>query len=332
MTIDPSKPFDLIFETMPTQDGLRLDLFVKAMIPSMSRTRIQQRIAENRVEVNGATRPNNWRVRLGDSVLVRCHTPIGGEDAGKTIPLDIIYEDDDIVAVNKQAGLIMHPVGKHRHDTLLNALYWRYRDVLPRDENISLANRLDQYTSGVVLAAKHATAKRILQEDFENRVPQKNYLALVRGRIARDDGDIDLPIGPDPEGRDHCRMGVRHDSLGKPSQTRYHVEERFEAGFTLVRLKPVTGRQHQLRVHMAALGHPLAADAKYGGGIRLELLREDGETLVLERFALHAAALTFRHPMRNCGMTIEAPLAADLAAAVQALRGGARETIAGRPA
>ncbi len=331
MAIDPSKPFDLTYETMPTQDGWRLDLFVKAMIPSMSRTRIQQRIAEGRVEVNGAARPSNWRVRLGDSVLVRCHVPTGEEDAGRTIPLDIVYEDDDILAVNKQAGLIMHPVGKHRHDTLLNALYWRYRDVLPEDENINLANRLDQFTSGVVLATKHAAAKRILQEDFENRVPQKTYLALVRGRVADDDGEVDLPIGPDPEGRDHCRMGVRHDSLGKPSHTYYHVEERFDSSFTLVRLKPVTGRQHQLRVHMAALGHPLAADAKYGGGVRLELLRECGGTLALERFALHAAALTFRHPMRACEMTVEAPLAADLAEVVRAIRDGARETIAGRP-
>lgn len=328
MAIDPAKPFDLEFAVMPAQDRLRLDLFVKAMIPSMSRTRIQERIGEGRVDVNGVRRPANWKVLEGDIVAVRCREPEEGGDAARRILLDILYEDDDIIAINKQSGLVVHPVGRHRHDTLLNALYWRYKDALPEGEAVNLVNRLDQYTSGVVLAVKHAEAKRILQEDFENRVPKKTYLALCRGRVEGVGGDIDLPIGPDPTGRDHCLMAVRHDAAGKPSRTSYVVEERFSGPFTLVRLHPETGRQHQLRVHMAALGHPLVGDARYGGGHRLELAIGGG-AIVVERYALHASELVFRHPANGGEMRMVAPLAPDMRDAVAALRDGALETVAG---
>ncbi|MCD8138635.1 MAG: RluA family pseudouridine synthase [Planctomycetaceae bacterium] len=327
MAIDPSKPFDLVYEVMPTYDRNRLDLFVKAMIPSMSRNRIQQRIGEGRVEVNGAARPSNWRVLAGDSVRIRCREPEeDGVEAGKGIPIDVLFEDDDIIVINKQAGLVVHPVGKHRHDTLLNALYWRYRDAIPEGEGVSLANRLDQFTSGVILATKHAEAKRILQEDFEARVPKKTYLALCRGRVQDDEGVIDLPIGPEAAGGDHCNMAVRHDDEGKASTTVYRVKERFDQDFTLVELKPVTGRQHQLRVHMSALGHPLVADGRYGGGYRLELTDGGG----IDRYALHAAALTFRHPRDKREMRVVAPLPDDMREVVARLRGGEREVVAGR--
>lgn len=331
MPIDPAKPFDLTYEVMPNYDRQRLDLFVKAMIPSMSRTRIQQRIGEGRVEVNGNARSANWRVLPGDVVLIRCNVPDDGADAGRSIPLDIVYEDDDVIVINKQPGLVVHPVGKHRHDTLLNALYWRYRDALPEEESINLANRLDQYTSGVILATKNTRAKRILQEDFEARIPGKTYLALCRGVVEMDEGVIDLPIGPALSAGDHCRMAVRTDGGGKESRTLYRVEERFAQGFSLVRLSPVTGRQHQLRVHMKAIGHPLAADPRYGGGFRLELRGEDGREAVLERYALHAEGLTFRHPADGREMRVEAPLSPDMAEMVARLRDGAVEMVAGRP-
>lgn len=328
MALDPAKPFDLEFEVSPSLDRGRLDLFVKAMVPSMSRTRIQERIREERVEVNGSPRPANWRVLTGDRVLMRCRPPAGADTTGRNLPLDVIFEDADLVAVNKRPGIVVHPVGKHRHDTLLNALYWRYENALPEGESVNLANRLDQYTSGVILAVKNARTKRAVQEDFERREPKKTYLALCRGGLAEDAGEIDLPIGPAGEG-DHCRMAVRHDELGKPSRTLYRVEERFGGGFTLVRLHPVTGRQHQLRVHLSALGHPLVADARYGGGCRLELRRRDGEVTRLDRYALHAAELVFRHPADGREVRLDAPLAEDMASAVAALRDGAREVVGG---
>lgn len=332
MAIDPSKPFDLMYIVEPAQDRYRLDLFVKAMIPSMSRTRIQQRIREGRVEVNGTSRPPNWRVLPGDDVLIRCRVPGEDPNAIRDVPLDILYDDDDIVVVNKPSGMIVHPVGKHRHDTLLNALYWWYLDTLPDGESVTLANRLDQYTSGVILAAKHSDAKRILQEDFEARVPEKTYQALccgLPGEGVADEGEITLPIGPDDVNADHCRMKVRHDSLGKDSQTLYRIEEKFAQGFCLVRLNPVTGRQHQLRVHMAAIGLPLIGDWRYGGGGRLVVQRENGEETKIERYALHAAQLTFRHPMSGKSMTVDAPLAEDMMKMIAALREGAVEMVAG---
>jgi 23S rRNA pseudouridine1911/1915/1917 synthase len=122
MPIDPAKPFDLRFRVDPTWADLRLDRFVRAMVPSMSRTKIQKYIRDGRVEVNGAPRPANWKVREKDEVLLRCNVPEEGEDAGRRIPLAVLYEDDDILVVDKQPGLVVHPVARHRHDTLLNAL------------------------------------------------------------------------------------------------------------------------------------------------------------------------------------------------------------------
>ena len=332
MPIDPAKPFDLTFTVDPSWNGLRLDRFVKAMVPAMSRTKIQRYIKAGRVEVNAVSRSANWRVRTADTVLLRCNVPEEGADAGKRIPLDILFEDDDIVAVNKQPGLVVHPVSLHRHDTLLNALYWRYKDELPEDQELSLANRLDEQTSGVILATKHAHAKRLLQEQFEARTPRKAYLALCVGLVAADTDVIDLPLGPAPDEGDRCQIAVRTDDAGKPSSTRFVVLERFDApaalgtpaGYTLVRLEPKTGRQHQLRVHMAAQGHALLCDPRYGRPEPLAAVSPTGGRAVLSRTALHAAELSFRHPRTDAPMTVRASLPADMRDLLDGLRRGWR--------
>jgi len=340
MPIDPAKPFDLLFTVDPHWADLRLDLYLKRMMPAISRVRLQRYIREGRVEVNGKARPANWRVRLGDHVLLRCREPAEGADAGRHIPLHILYEDDDIVAVNKQAGLVVHPVGLHRHDTLMNAIYWRYRDILPESQAISLVNRLDQFTSGIVLVAKNTAAKQALQEQFEARQPRKTYLALCVGWPDAERGEIDLPLGPALSRKHRCQMGVRYDGAGKPSHTSYEVIERCrgiwataeesktegeggEARFSLVRLTPHTGRTHQLRVHMAAIDHPLAADDRYGDGCALCLTLTGEPEVILERYALHAAEISFRHPRSQQPITIAAPLAEDIAQAVSYLQRGA---------
>ncbi|MDR1520108.1 MAG: RluA family pseudouridine synthase [Planctomycetota bacterium] len=321
MATDPAKPFDHDFTVGPSRDRFRLDVFIKSMFPSLSRTKAQLRISEGRVTVNGFPRPANWRVLAGDRVSLHYPPPdLASAEAGRHIPLDIIYEDDDLAVVNKPPGLVVHPVGRHRHDTLLNALYWRYRDLLPEGESVTLANRLDQHTSGIVLAVKNIRAKRIIQEGFERREMGKTYFALCHGLIRDDKGEIDLPIGRDPDESDHCRMAIRLGGDGKPSRTLYRVEERFAAGFTLVGLKPVTGRQHQLRLHLSAIGHPLVADPRYGGGDRLELRGLDGGSVKLERHALHAFELTFRHPGDRRNMRLAAPLASDLLEVIEWLR------------
>lgn len=329
MPVDPAKPFNLTFPVTPTFDALRLDAFVKAMIPKMSRTKIQKYIARQRVEVNGSPRRSNWIVRQGDTVVLICDLPEEGDDVARFIPLSILHEDDDILVVDKQPGLVVHPVALHRHDTLLNALYWRYKDILPPSQEISLANRLDQYTSGIVLVSKHTAAKQALQPQFEHRTTKKEYLALCHSLLQPDAGEIDAPIGPASGTHNRTMMAIRRDDAGKPSHTHFEVVERFPAlvaddpSFTLVRLSPVTGRQHQLRVHMQSLGHPLVCDDRYGTPDALHLQSPDGTAAcVLNRYALHARALSFRHPATGAWQTVTAPLAPDMQAALDALRAG----------
>lgn len=321
MPIDPAKPFDLHFVVDPNWAELRLDQYVKAMIPAMSRTKIQRYVREGRALVNDEPRPANWRVRLGDAVLLRCNVPEEGDDAGKRIPLEIIYEDDDILAVNKQPGLVVHPVSLHRHDTLLNALYWRYKDLLPPEQEVSLANRLDRNTSGVILVSKHTESKRRLQVQFEAREPRKTYLALVEGDGVSPAGEIDLPLGPAAGRNDRCKIGVRRDEAGKPSRTSYVTLERYD-GYALVELRPHTGRQHQLRVHMAEIGYPLVCDDRYGSPESLAAVSPRGEERIIARYALHACRLEFAHPRTGVALDLLAPPAADMAGVLEALRAG----------
>lgn len=320
MAIDPSKPFDLEYKVDESQDGMRLDKYIASVIPTISRTKIKTYNSQKRITVNGEIKPDSWKVKDGDMVVLKCRVPEGGENLGKNIPVEIIFEDDYLIAVNKQAGLVVHPVALHRHNTLMNALYWKYKDKLSEEQDITLVNRIDQYTSGVVLVCKDLESKRNLQEQFEARTVSKSYLAIVCGELENGSGEIDLPIGPKKNRTNRVMMGIRHDEEGKPSHTFYEVIERLPS-FTVVRLTPKTGRQHQLRVHMAEIGHPLAADHLYGDDKGLKFLDNNGQEICeLSRFALHAKDLTFIHPVTEKEMTIEAPLPDDMANTINALR------------
>ena len=315
MPVDPAKPFDLKYVSTPTYSEIRLDHFVKAMVPSMSRTKIQKYIKNKQITVNDEVRKSNWIVRENDEVILHCKEPEGAIEVAKNIPLDIIYEDEDIVAVNKQPNLVVHPVALYRHNTLLNAMYWRYKDILPEDQEISLGNRLDQYTSGVILVAKNTHSKRVLQDQFENRKTKKVYNAICSGIVEPDFGEINKPLGPG-EGMHRTFIVIRDDKLGKPSNTFFRVLKRYppkngDNGFTLVRLEPHTGRQHQLRVHMADLGYPLICDDRYGRGDEIIITDNSGASAAISRYALHACELTFKHPNGE-KMKIEAPVAQDM--------------------
>ncbi|MBN1258019.1 MAG: RluA family pseudouridine synthase [Planctomycetes bacterium] len=329
MAIDPSKPFNLEYRVDETYDGLRLDRYVNAVVPTISRTRIQRYNNNKRITVNGEIKPHNWRVRTGDIILLKCAVPSGEEDIGRQIPVEIIYEDEYLLAVNKQPGLVVHPVALHRHNTLMNALYWKYKEILPLEKELSLVNRIDRFTSGVVLVSKDICAKRDLQLQFENRTVTKTYLALVLGNLKLEQGEIDQPLGPKLNSTNRVIQDVRNDVEGKASQTCYWALERFQARvdgenskFTLVRVAPKTGRQHQIRVHLKSIGHPLVADHLYGDNHGMSWESPEGESGQLERFALHAETLDIIHPITREEIHFTAPPPPDFDGCLTALRKG----------
>ena len=300
-------------------DGLRLDHFLVDKIFWRSRTDIQTRIRQDRVLVNDDRAKPATRMRPGDLVRVLVSPEdLPDQDPAK-IELDVLAEDRDIVVLNKQPGLIVHPIGRHVYDTLMNALHLRYRlngeadlGVLPH-----VVHRLDRDTSGVIVVAKNSDAKQFIQREFEQRSPRKEYLAIVEGLVEDDAGVIDLAIGSDEDARVRLAMKVRPDGL--PSRTDFEVLERF-AAHSLVRAIPKTGRQHQIRVHLAARGHPLLADPLYGDPH--DLGSDPDGVVLLGRHALHAERLHLRHPATGAIDDWTADLAGDMAAILGALREG----------
>ncbi len=299
-------------------DGRRLDRFVHHKSHWRSRNVVQQIIRSGAVSVNGQPGKVSTRLRKGDIVTAVLNLP--KVDLSQ-IKLDIIYEDDIIVALNKQPGVLVHPAGKRLFGTLINVLHARYKDE--PDVTPMLCHRLDEFTSGALLIAKDANTKRYIQREFEAGRTQKSYLAIVEGKISEDEGRIDATIGPSrakgPDYRSRMATGV---PWGQEALTTFTVEERF-GDFTLVRCSLHTGRTHQIRVHLNHIGHPIACDEVYTG--RGALSRADlgleGEGEVLSRQALHSASLKFVHPLREESLTIEADIAEDMSRTIELLRG-----------
>ncbi len=327
MTIDLSKPYeDLVLHVDRAHDGLRLDVWLREKLPWRSRTAIQTLVRDGRVEVNDLAGKPGGRLRPGDRVLVRVRRPEPGEIRHEDIPIRILYEDDWIVGIDKQPGILTHPVGRQLYNTLINALHLRYRnletpslDVIPK-----LVHRLDRDTSGVLLVSKDDRIRASLSAQFEEKQVEKEYLAIVRGEPERDACAIDLPIASAGEtGRHRVRMTVRPD--GAPSRTEIQVVERFP-GFALVRALPRTGRTHQIRVHLAAIGLPILCDALYGE--EREIRADRPVQPLLSRQALHAERLRFVHPVSGERMEIRAELPEDLLRTIAALREtGVRATL-----
>jgi 23S rRNA pseudouridine1911/1915/1917 synthase len=304
---------DVEYVVRADEAGARLDLFLRDRIPWRSRQHLKARVREGDVRVNDGLAKVAYAVREGDVVRVLLRKS-GIPFDPSTIPLPILYEDDVIVAIDKPAGFVVHPVGAHQMDTIVNALHHRYRrpddpenDVVPK-----LAHRLDQYTSGVLLVAKRDDVRSELGRQFAAREVRKEYVAIVRGRPDPAEGEVEAPIGPTPGARNGLPMIVRDD--GEPSLTAYALEQ--ELGpLSVVRFRPMSGRTHQIRVHAQWLGTPLVADALYGGGDPVAV----GGEVVLSRYPLHSAKLTFRHPVRDEPITIDAPLAEDMVRAIAIL-------------
>jgi len=293
----------LQFTVSAEQAGRRLDLVIHEHFPDTSRSRLQDWIKRGRVLVNGATSRASHTLREGDRVEVEPAdlAPLRAEP--EPIPLRILYEDQDLVAIDKPAGMVVHAGAGVHSGTLVNALLARFQalSALGGELRPGIVHRLDRFTSGVILVARHDTAHRAMAALFAGRRVEKTYLALVDGSVKADSGRIEKPIARDP--RHRTRMTARLDR-GRAAITEYRVLRRF-AQFTLLEVRIGTGRTHQIRVHLASIGHPVAGDRLYGAAA--------GETGAPRgRFFLHAHRIRFEHPMTNQTLEIESPLPDDL--------------------
>lgn len=288
------------------QEPLRIDKYMLEKLQHSSRNRIQRAADAGFVHVNDRPVKRNYRVRPGDVVTLmldrpRHDTSIEAED----IPLDVVYEDSQLMVVNKPAGLVVHPGVGNFTGTLVNALAWHLRDVEgydPNDPEVGLVHRIDKDTSGLLVVAKTPDAKTKLGLQFFNKTTHRSYNALVWGNVKDDEGRIEGNIGRDPKDRLRMAVFAPDSGIGKPAVTHYRVIERF--GYvTLIECILETGRTHQIRAHMRSIGHPLFADERYGG---MEILRGEPSTSyrafvqncfsLCPRQALHARTLGFVHP------------------------------------
>lgn len=288
------------------QEPLRIDKYMLEKLQHSSRNRIQRAADAGFVHVNDRPVKRNYRVRPGDVVTLmldrpRHDTSIEAED----IPLDVVYEDSQLMVVNKPAGLVVHPGVGNFTGTLVNALAWHLRDVEgydPNDPEVGLVHRIDKDTSGLLVVAKTPDAKTKLGLQFFNKTTHRSYNALVWGNVKDDEGRIEGNIGRDPKDRLRMAVFAPDSGIGKPAVTHYRVIERF--GYvTLIECILETGRTHQIRAHMRSIGHPLFADERYGG---MEILRGERSASyrafvqncfsLCPRQALHARTLGFVHP------------------------------------
>jgi 23S rRNA pseudouridine1911/1915/1917 synthase len=285
--------------------GERLDRYVARRLPRLSRAAAQRLIESGDIVVNQATAKPSYRVAEGDLVEVSLPPPAAEpEPRPEAMPLDVVYEDEALVVLNKPAGLVAHPAHGHAAGTLLNGLLARYPELRawPPEEGFpGLVHRLDRDASGLLLIARTPAARAALRAQFKATEVRKVYLALVIGRPRPERARIEAPIGRDPRRRK--RMAVMREG-GKAAATGYRVLEHLRS-YTLLEVRPETGRTHQIRVHLSAIGHPIAGDRVYG---------PQRQRLGLDRLFLHAAQLTFRHPASGEEMTFTAPLPEELEA------------------
>lgn len=308
----------------------RVDKFLFEHLQHSSRNRIQKAAEAGFIHVNDRPVKSNYKVRPGDAVTLMMNRPrhddtIEPED----IPLDVVYEDEQLMVINKPAGMVVHPGCGNYHGTLVNAIAWHLRNLPsydPNDPEVGLVHRIDKDTSGLLVVAKTPEAKSNLGIQFFNKTTHRSYNALVWGNLKDDEGRIEGNIGRDP--KDRLRMCVfpTDSEIGKPAVTHYHVLERF--GYTTwVECILETGRTHQIRAHMKHIGHPMFSDERYGG---TEILRGERSSTyrafiqncfkLCPRQVLHARTLGFVHPVTHQQMDFTSELPADIAALLEKWR------------
>ena len=313
------------FVVPASANGLRIDLFLTQSCDGFSRTQIRQAVQDNGAELDGRTVRPSMKVHAGQRIRFRMPPPQTDDTVPENIPLDILFEDDGLVVVNKPPGMVVHPARGNWTGTLTSALAFRFQSLsdVGGPTRPGIVHRLDRDTSGVIVIAKTNAVHIHLGKQFHDREVQKEYFAITAGRIDCDRDVIDSPIGRHPYQRDKMAIREGH-ATSKPASTFYEVISR-HGRFTQVKLRPKTGRTHQLRVHLAHIGCPIICDRLYAGHahITASTLRHerpsDGELPMLERQALHARCLTFVNPQTGKEVTFEAPLPADIQAAIDIL-------------
>jgi 23S rRNA pseudouridine1911/1915/1917 synthase len=311
----------LIVETVvpPESEGVRLDRFLTSVLGDQSRSQIQRLIKDGHVHVGGRTAKPNQPVKTGVSVSVEIPEPADPVPQPESLPLPILYQDPDLVVVDKPAGMVVHPAAGHAGGTLVNALLHHVDDLsgIGGEKRPGIVHRLDRGTSGLMVVAKHDQAHDELSRQFHDREVEKEYTALVWGEVMAG-RRIDAPIGRDPANRKKMSARARRS---REAVTRIVGAEHFGRALTLVRVAIHTGRTHQIRVHLSAIGHPVVGDPLYGGVHR----RMSGGVRAvthLDRPFLHASRLSFSHPGDGRRMTFESELPADLQRVLDQLRNG----------
>lgn len=304
--------------------GRRLDAYLAARFANYSRTFLTSLIRDGRITVNGKAVKPHYEVKRGDRVHVELPVFTKATLAPENIPIDVLHEDDYILIINKPADIIVHPAAGHMRGTLVNALVF-YCDSLPESEDRvrpGIIHRLDRDTTGVLVVVKAESARGSIGKQFESRQVRKFYLTVVEGEPELDSDVIDLPIARHRHQKE--KMSIDR-TRGREAVSVYSVVERFD-GFAFVRVELKTGRTHQIRVHMAAIGHPVVCDGAYGrrevlylsdltGGAHVE-----GEEPLIARQALHAESISFVHPGTDKRVTYTAPLPPDMGRLLEALR------------
>ncbi len=314
------------FVATEADTGKRLDALLAERFRFYSRTQLRHAIRDEGVTVDGVVTKASYHLRAGQLIVVRLPNRPRERPIPENIPLEILYEDDYLAAVNKRPGMVVHPARGHWSGTLTGALTHHFEQLsqIGGAARPGIVHRLDRDTSGVIVVAKSDQAHMGLTAQFEARTTEKEYLAITAGCPDRDSDVVERPIGVHPYQRE--KMAIRADhSTSREARSFYEVQERF-ARHALVRVAPKTGRTHQIRVHLEHIGCPVLCDRLYSGRSQItagELIsgREDGGPVVLDRQALHAWRLQLLHPITRKPLCFEAPLPEDMARVLRVLRG-----------
>lgn len=301
--------------------GRRFDLYLSSYLSGCSRSRAATLIRDGRVTVNGTWKKPGYRLQAGERVEGRLPDAVASVYLPESIPIDILFEDSHLLVVNKPPGLVVHPAPGHASGTLVNALLYHCTDLagIGGELRPGIVHRLDKETSGTMVVAKTEPVLNHLAAQFKKRIVEKTYLALVRGSVKGETGEICLPIGRHQVDRKKMSVKSRHS---RSAETRWKVRERYTDA-TLLEVVLKTGRTHQIRVHCTAIGHPIVGDTVYGGRkqMSLSVKDRDGNALSIpRRQMLHAWRLSFDHPVTDVRMTFESPVPEDMAEVMEGLR------------